>query len=119
MSRESFLAAQKKEDPFYDRNQVIARVHLDLALALTKRRERLGYTLEQLEQRTGISIERLEMIEEEDTTFLPELLALAHELGLALVFDGASAFEARPQAELRFLFDRQDAVQRSGKRSIA
>jgi transcriptional regulator with XRE-family HTH domain len=119
MSREAYLAARNQKNPRYERDRAVARVQLNIAAALYQRRDRLGYTLEQIEERTGISVKRLEMIEEGDTSSLPEVLILADDLGLALMVDGISAVEARPKGELRLLLDKQGTTQPADKRSIA
>jgi transcriptional regulator with XRE-family HTH domain len=119
MSRESYLAAQRQKNLFYDRNRAIARAQLELASALSQQRDRLGYSLEQIEQRTGISVDRLQMIEEGDTTSLPEVLALADEMDLALMFDGVTNIDVRPRSEMRIPLDKTRVSHRSEKLSIA
>ncbi len=87
MSREDYLNRQLASNARYDADRTVARAHLDLASALAERREALAESIEEVARRAGLSPERLEMIEEGDTTSLTEVMHLCHSLGLALRVD--------------------------------
>lgn len=66
----------------------LAEMHLDLAQAIYDRRAELAIEVQDVSALSGISSERIEMIEEGDTTSLAELAVLADALKLTLQIDG-------------------------------
>jgi ribosome-binding protein aMBF1 (putative translation factor) len=83
MSRDRYLAKQRS-DPAYEAARAVARANLDLAAALHRQREALGLSQEDAAAKAGLTVHRLEMIEEGDTSSLTELLRLLSAFGLVL-----------------------------------
>ena len=79
-------------------DRALARFHLDLAQALSERREALRVSIEDLSSRTGLAVDRLEMIEEGDTSSLTEIVVLCNALETVIKVDAAIGFELVPLA---------------------
>lgn len=62
--------------------RALARFHLDVAHALYQAREQAGLTVEATAQRAGLSLDRVLMIEEGDTTSLTEVAQLCQAIGI-------------------------------------
>lgn len=87
MSREDYLNRQRASNARYDTDRAVARAHLEVASALAKRREELGKSTAEVSADADLPLDRLEMIEEGDTTSLTEILRLCHSLGLTIIVD--------------------------------
>jgi len=73
--------------------RALARFHLDLAQALGHRREALGISIADLSSRTGLSADRLEMIEEGDTSSMTEIVVICNALEVELRIDATFGFD--------------------------
>ncbi|MGH2614042.1 MAG: helix-turn-helix domain-containing protein [Thermomicrobiales bacterium] len=71
-----------------DQARRIARLHLDVGYALFRARELAGLSVETLAERTGLTPDRIVMIEEGDTTSLTEVAQMceAMKINLASLF---------------------------------
>lgn len=87
MSREDYLNRQRMINARYDMDRAVARVHLLLASSLAARRDGLAESIEEVVKRSGLSTDRIAMIEEGDTTSLTEVPLLCRSLGLTLTGD--------------------------------
>lgn len=67
-----------------DQTRGLARLHLDVALALYQARERANLSVEAIAELSGLSPARIVIIEEGDTTSLTEVALLCHALGIAI-----------------------------------
>jgi len=85
-----------------DGSRKLARMHLDLAQALYRRREDLGFAVEDLADSVGMTPERIVMIEEGDTSSLSEIAQLCQELRIELTIDDDFLFRIAPIGEVRF-----------------
>ena len=86
-----------------DRNRALARMHLDLAHALFERREDLRLSLAELSQATGLETERLEMIEEGDTTSLTEIAQLCAALDVTLTLSEGLGITLESEPRVRWI----------------
>jgi Helix-turn-helix domain len=84
LSRAAYLRHQQAGNPDYERDRRVARAHLDLAAEIHRWRVAFGYDVAALASRAALPPERLEMIEEGDTTSLTEILRLCDALGVSL-----------------------------------
>lgn len=75
-----------------DQTRKLARFHLDIAHALYQARERAGFSVETLAERSGLTPDRVLRIEEGDTTSLTEVaqFCMAMDIRVADLFFGAS-----------------------------
>jgi transcriptional regulator with XRE-family HTH domain len=71
---------------YSDHAQRLARFHLDVACTLFQARDRAGLTVDALAERSGLTPERIVMIEEGDTTSLTEVGQLCATLGIGIAF---------------------------------
>jgi transcriptional regulator with XRE-family HTH domain len=62
----------------------LARLHLDIAHALYGARERAGLSVEDIAERTGLTAERIVMVEEGDTTSLTEVAQMCEAIGIRI-----------------------------------
>ena len=106
MKRQDYANRHRADDARYDLNRAVARAHLDLAAALVHRRESLGYSVELAAERSGISPDRLELIEEGDTTSLGEVLRLCRGLDLILTVDNHLAVRVAPVSDQQMVATR-------------
>ena len=67
-----------------DQTRRLARFHLDVAHALYRAREGAGLSVETVAERTGLTPERVVMIEEGDTTSLTEVAQLCEAIGVSV-----------------------------------
>ena len=84
-----------------DQTRRLARFHLDVAHALYRARERAGLSLETVAERTGLTPERVVMIEEGDTSSLTEVAQLCEAIGVGVA-------QVVPQPEEQTRPDRHD-----------
>jgi len=67
-----------------DQTQRLARLHLDIAHALYQARERAGLSVDTLAERSGLTSDRIVMIEEGDTTSLTEVAQVCEAIGISI-----------------------------------
>ena len=60
----------------------LARLHLDIAHALNRARERADLSVSAISERTGLTVERIVMVEEGDTTSLTEVAQMCEAIGI-------------------------------------
>jgi transcriptional regulator with XRE-family HTH domain len=86
-----------------DKNRKLARMHLDLAHEIYCRREDLGVTTEELAEATGLTPDRIVMIEEGDTSSLSEVAQLCQGLRMKLTIEDGLLVRIAPIEIVRFL----------------
>ncbi len=100
MSRETYKLRQESR-PTRDRNRVISHMQLELANLLYQRRTSLGWSVEELAERSGVDGSRIEMIEEGDTTSIAEVASLCAALSVHLAISHRFEVGIRPAAASR------------------
>jgi transcriptional regulator with XRE-family HTH domain len=87
MSHREYVSDRSKREPRFQAEIVAASAELVLGEAIVNRRHERNLSLPQLSDVTGIPLERLELIEEDDALMLHEVLWLLHALDLSVSID--------------------------------
>ena len=99
MRHRDYVERRAAQSPEFETYRALAKADLDLALVLQQRRESLGLSPDDLTRASGIPVDRLEAIEEGDTTTLAEVLRLSHALGVRITVDSAFGVRVTPADE--------------------
>lgn len=87
MSHQDYIADRTRREPRLQAEIAAAEAELAVGELIVNRRREHGMSLAEIAEMSGITLSRLEAIEEGDALTLHELLWLLHALDLSVAFD--------------------------------
>ena len=96
MRHQEYIARRSEQDPNFRLELAIATAELKLATAIAERRLSREISVGEVAEATGISVERLEAIEEGDNVTIAEALRIAHALDITIGIEPSFQLSAVP-----------------------
>jgi transcriptional regulator with XRE-family HTH domain len=109
MNHEDYVNRRSEQDPEFRHELALATAELRLATAIAERRMANGMELADLAEIAGISMDRLEAIEDGDRITVIEALVLAHALDMTVAVEPGFRLSATPVARVALQYQKTSA----------